>query len=286
MNQVKNSYPEFSEKEIFPFSEFLSPEINAEEFSISFLRKPKTWIRIRKKFRRDVLNELTQKNILYTIEEGTDAVEIQSKFRLEDFKTFSRGNFEVQDLSSQQTGNYFTPQPDDNWWDACSGSGGKSLLLFEKENSVAITATDTREKILFNLQERLKRAGIKIYKAKILNLENEQLPTDEMFDGIIVDAPCTGSGTWARSPEWLTFFNPDSVNDYSEKQKLIVTNVVKNLKNYSPLIYITCSVFKKENEENVNYFIQNLNLTLENSAYLKGYEKGGDTLFVARMIKK
>ncbi|HLG34014.1 MAG TPA: RsmB/NOP family class I SAM-dependent RNA methyltransferase [Bacteroidia bacterium] len=282
--QVKNSYPAFSENNIFPFSEFLSPELNAEEFSLSFLRKPKTWIRVRKKNRRDVLNELKQKNIPYTVEEGTDAVKIQSTFRLEDFQTFSKGYFEVQDLSSQHTGNYFTPKPNESWWDACSGSGGKSLLLFEKESSVMLTATDTREKILFNLKERFKRAGIKNYKTEILNLETESLSTDEMFDGIIVDAPCTGTGTWARSPEWLSFFNPDSVNEYSEKQKKIVGNVIKNLKINSPLVYITCSVFKSENEDNIKYFSENFNLSLESSAYIKGYDKGADTLFVARMI--
>lgn len=284
--QVKNSYPEFSEKDIFPFTEFLSPEINADEFPLSFLRKPKTWIRVRKKFRRDVLNELKQKNIPFEIVEETDTVEIQSTFRLEDFNSFRKGGFEIQDLSSQQTGVYFSPKPNESWWDACSGSGGKSLLLFEKENSLALTGSDTREKILINLKERFKRAGINNYKTKILNLEAESLSADEMFDGIIVDAPCTGSGTWARSPEWLSFFNPDLVNEYSEKQKMIVGNVINQLKNYSPLIYITCSVFKKENEENVKYFSENYNLSLQSSAYIKGYDKGADTLFVARMIKK
>ncbi|MBK5285719.1 MAG: RsmB/NOP family class I SAM-dependent RNA methyltransferase, partial [Bacteroidia bacterium] len=174
----------------------------------------------------------------------------------------------------------------ESWWDACSGSGGKSLLLYEKENSVKPTVSDTREKILFNLKERFKRAGIRNYKTQILNLETESFPSDELFDGIIVDAPCTGSGTWARSPEWLSCFNPKSINEYSARQKLIVGNVLKNLKQNSPVIYITCSVFKMENEENVNYFTENFNLALEKSGYMKGYEKGADTLFVARMIKQ
>lgn len=284
--QVKNSYPAFSEKDILPFTELLSPEINAEEFPLSFLRKPRTWIRVRKKFRRDVLNELKQKNILFEIIEESDTVEIQSTFRLEDFNSFRKGGFEIQDLSSQQTGDYFSPKPNESWWDACSGSGGKSLLLFEKENSVELTASDTREKILFNLKERFMRAGIKNYKTKILNLETESLSADEMFDGIIVDAPCTGSGTWARSPEWLAFFNPDLVNKYSEKQRKIVGNVIKHLKKNSPLVYITCSVFTNENEDNLKYFSENYNLSLKSSAYIKGYDKGADTLFVARMIKK
>jgi 16S rRNA (cytosine967-C5)-methyltransferase len=286
INQVKNEYPSFSEESIFSFTEFLSPEINIEEFSHSFLEKPKTWIRVRKKNRRDVLNEFTQKNVSYKIEEGINVAEIQSTFRLEDFDTFKKGYFEIQDLSSQQTGDYFSPKPNESWWDACSGSGGKSLLLFEKENSIRIKASDTREKILFNLQERFKRAGIKNYKTQALNVETESLPANEIFDGIIVDAPCTGSGTWARSPEWLTFFNPDLMSEYSSKQKQIVKTVLKNLKANSPLVYITCSVFKNENEDNVKYFSENFPLTLENSAYIKGYNTGADTLYVARMTKK
>jgi 16S rRNA (cytosine967-C5)-methyltransferase len=285
LEKLKAKYPASSLEDIFPFKEYLSPEIEFEAYVLSLLNKPGVFIRIRKKYRKEVLKELEEKKIRYSPVEETDAVEILTSLQLEDFSSFHKGYFEIQDLSSQQTGNYFEPAAGSRWWDACAGSGGKSLLLNEKGNSVKIFATDNRENILLNMEKRFARAGIKNYRTKILDLEKDVLNSREMFDGIIVDAPCSGSGTWARSPEQLSHFDEKMIPEYSEKQKKIVKNALKNLKKNSPLIYITCSVFNKENEENVKYFSEELGLRPETPAYIKGYNKGADSLFVAKLLK-
>ena len=75
------------------------------------------------------------------------------------------------------------------------------------------------------------------------------------------------------------------VEYYVPLQRSIVSAVLPSLKNDFPLIYITCSVFKEENEENIQFFLDHFSLRLEKSAYLQGYEAGGDTLFVARFLK-
>lgn len=286
IEKVKTKYPDFSSEDIFPFTKFVSSEIDFEKYTLSLLHKPGIFIRIRKNSRKEVLKELNEKNILFNEIEKTDAVEIITSSRLEDLQSFQRGYFEIQDLSSQQTENYFEPSPGSLWWDACAGSGGKSLLLYEKEKSVKILATDRREKSLLNLRERFSRARIKNYRIKTIDLEKEELNSREMFDGIIMDAPCSGSGTWARSPEQLSYFDEKLIYGYAEKQKKIAGNVLKNLKPGSPLIYITCSVFSMENEENVKYFSETLGLQIENSAYINGYEERADTLFVTTLIKK
>jgi 16S rRNA (cytosine967-C5)-methyltransferase len=280
---VQEAYPDFSLEDIFPFKKYLSVEIDFEEYVLSLLNKPGIFIRVRKKFKQQILRELSEKNISFTPIEGTDAVEILSSARLEDLLSFQKGYFEIQDLSSQRTGNYFTPSSGNRWWDACSGSGGKSLLLYEKEPSIEILATDSREKSLLNLKTRFAKAGIRNYRTKVLNLESEALNSRERFDAIIVDAPCGGSGTWARSPEQLSSFDEKMIDTYSEKQRKIVQNVLKNSKKNSPLIYITCSVFAKENEDNVKYFSETLGLHVETSAYIKGYPEGAGTLYVARL---
>ena len=283
---VKTVYPAFSLEEIFTFQKHVSSEIDFEEFAASLLNKPGVFIRTRKRFHRAVLKELSEKNITHKEVEETNAVEIISSSRLEDLESFQKGYFEVQDLSSQQTGNYFEPLQESYWWDACAGSGGKSLMLHEKENSVRILATDVREKSLLNLKERFSRAGFKNYRIRIVDLENSALNTNEMFDGIIADVPCSGSGTWARSPEQLSSFDEKLIAQYSEKQKNIVKNILRNLPASSPLIYITCSVFAAENEENLKYFSENFGLKTESSRYIKGYEKGADSLFVAKLTTK
>ncbi|MFN2440108.1 MAG: Fmu (Sun) domain-containing protein, partial [Chitinophagaceae bacterium] len=101
------------------------------------------------------------------------------------------------------------------------------------------------------------------------------------FDLIICDAPCTGSGTWSRTPEQLYFFKEEKIEYYAGLQKKIAVNAIKALKKGGHLLYITCSVFKKENENIVEYLQQNTSLQLKSMRYFKGYDKQADTLFTA-----
>jgi 16S rRNA (cytosine967-C5)-methyltransferase len=193
----------------------------------------------------------------------------------------------VQDLSSQLTGNYFLPQKYDYWWDCCAASGGKSMLLHSLEPQIELLVSDVRANSLANLAERFQFAGIKKYHVKTLDLlqNNEQVLHDYQFDGILVDAPCSGAGTWGRTPEMLYFFQNNKVSNYTKLQKGIAMNVVKYLKKGKPLIYMTCSVFKAENEDVVSYLIENCSLKLEKMELVKGYQDKADSMFVARLIK-
>ena len=106
----------------------------------------------------------------------------------------------------------------------------------------------------------------------------------QQFDGIILDAPCSGSGTWARTPEQISFFQPEQINYYKQLQQTIIKNIVPLLKQGKPLIYITCSVFKEENEEQVQ-FATSLGFKVESKKLLQGHQTRSDTLFVFRLIK-
>lgn len=103
---------------------------------------------------------------------------------------------------------------------------------------------------------------------------------------IIADVPCSGSGTWARTPEQLTYFSEKRIAKYASLQKKIVKNAIVKLKAGGYFLYITCSVFKMENEENVDFIHEQLHLKLVESRYLKGYEIQADTLFAALFIKE
>ena len=195
--------------------------------------------------------------------------------------------FEVQDLSSQQTVSYFQPNRYEHWWDACAASGGKSLLLFSQEPLIKLVVSDIRESVLNNLDERFIGAGLRTYQKKVLDLTQNADPIlhDFQFDGIILDAPCSGSGTWGRTPEMISQFDEYKIAGFHNLQKTIATNVIKYLKPGKPLIYITCSVFREENENVVACLVNDLGLQLESSAVLKGYENKADTMFVARLLK-
>jgi 16S rRNA (cytosine967-C5)-methyltransferase len=85
--------------------------------------------------------------------------------------------YQIQDLSSQKTGNYFEPHKYDYWWDCCAASGGKSLLLHNLEPNIELLVSDIRENSLNNLQERFQLAGIKKYHLKVIDLlqNNDQI---------------------------------------------------------------------------------------------------------------
>jgi 16S rRNA (cytosine967-C5)-methyltransferase len=285
---VAGIYPGFDLNNIFPFQKYLSADVSTEEFYKSFLVQPNVWIRVRKKFKEAVLEELNKNNIEFTeVSEIHCAFGILNSVQLENLKSFKDGYFEIQDMSSQKTGDFFQPKENEHWWDCCAGSGGKSLLLSEQNNSIKITATDNRDSILKNLEERFQKASIRNFEVLKLDLSSSdfRFPTSVLFDGLIADVPCSGSGTWSRTPEMLSCFNESEIEKYSAIQKEILKNVTPYIKKGKPLIYITCSVFKNENEDIVDFAINNLGFQLDKMELIKGYDKKVDTLFAARLIR-
>ncbi len=314
INLIQQHYS-FSVKEIFPFSELVNHDLdysrvvgvpstnhshavvvgerNAnntfdfEKFTLSLLQQPKVWIRVRKEFVEEVKKDMHESNISFEkSKQQSLAWSVSQRTKLDVLKSFAKGYFEIQDISSQLSGDFFKPNPNENWYDCCAASGGKSLLMQSIEPTISLTVSDKRNSILENLDERFKRAGIRHYKSFDADLENI-IPAElnnQQFDGIILDAPCTGSGTWARTPEQISFFNIEQIQHYKNLQQSILKNVVQLLKPGKPLIYITCSVFKEENEGQVE-FAKQLGLVLENEKLIQSTEEGGDTMFVCRLIK-
>ncbi|MBS7564015.1 RsmB/NOP family class I SAM-dependent RNA methyltransferase [Mucilaginibacter sp. Bleaf8] len=281
---IKSAYPAFNLADIYPWLDSLSADIDKDAFLKSFFIQPDLFIRVRKGFEQQVKAELKNAEIPFK-DEGSNCLTLPNGTRLENiFK--NQHWFEVQDYSSQQTARYFKPQRWESWWDACAASGGKSLLLHEQEPDLKLVVSDVRETILANLDERFRQAGINRYQKKILDLTQNPdfIMHDYAFDGIILDAPCTGSGTWGRTPELVTQFNPHRIAFFQRLQQNIARNVVKYLKPGKPLIYITCSAFKAENEENIDFLVKELGLQLEDIQVLKGYERKADTMFVARLL--
>jgi 16S rRNA (cytosine967-C5)-methyltransferase len=169
-------------------------------------------------------------------------------------------------------------------WDSCAASGGKSILLYDALPHVQLTVSDIRESILINLTKRFSEAGITGYKKIVTDIAAKALKSGEKFDLIICDAPCSGSGTWSRTPEQLYFFGEVRIEYYSALQKRIVTNAAKNLHKGSYFLYITCSVFKNENEEVASFIEEQLSLKLLHLEYFVGYNQKADTLFTALFV--
>lgn len=290
----KISYASLNEglaiNEVFPFTEHLSDGIDKEAFLRSFFVQPDLFIRIHPKAVSWVLKTLEESNVDFIlIAEHTVALPNGTNLNtLFSDNTFPVKPYEVQDLSSQKTAVYFKPKRYEHWWDACAASGGKSLLLFSEQPDIKLLVSDIRESVLDNLDERFIAAGFRTYQKKVIDLTKNADPEIHYyeFDGIILDAPCTGSGTWGRTPEMISQFEEYKIRGFQNLQMTVAANVIKYLKQGKPLIYITCSVFREENEEIISWLQKNHGMQLEGYELIKGYGNKADTMFVARLIKK
>lgn len=263
---------------IFPFTAHLSNGINAAVFEQSFLHQPKLFIRMRPGKEAAILRLVENAERI-----GEHTLAFPNGTKIETIIP-DKGWYEIQDLSSQETGRRFNPQPNEHWWDCCAASGGKSILLHDQQPKIHLFASDVRASIIENLKKRFAEAGIKNYASKVIDLTSPALRSAlprTKFAGIVLDAPCSGSGTWGRSPENLYYFKEEQITKYAALQKQIARNVAPFLEDGGTLIYITCSVFKEENEDAVEFLKNECGLRMEESGVISGYERNADTMFVA-----
>lgn len=270
--------------DVFPLSSHLSPSLtHYRTFTLSHFHQPQLFIRIRPGKEDTVRKTLLQNNIQYT-EEGT-CITLTNGEDVTGLLVADR-EIVVQDYSSQQTGTLLQAALAQagkaaSIWDCCAASGGKSMLAFDLDPSIDLTVSDIRASILDNLEDRFKRAGVRQYRAFETDLTVPMRP-GKKYDIVIADVPCSGSGTWGRTPADMQFFTEGKLRRYVELQRRIVTNILSSIKPGGQLLYFTCSVYADENELQVQYMLDNSFLELREMRLLEGYEKGADTLFAAR----
>jgi len=167
---------------------------------------------------------------------------------------FQGGEFEIQDLASQLVGHACTPEPGEIWWDACAGEGGKTMHLADlMQNKGMLWASDRSARRLAKLKERAARAKAFNYRAAEWD-GSEKLPTKTKFDGILVDAPCSGVGTWQRNPHarWTT--SVQDVTELAAVQTRLLENVASALKPGGRLVYSVCTLTRAETTAVANAF--------------------------------
>jgi len=266
---------------VFPFVDELSDEIEKHTFVRSHLIQPDLFLRIRPGKQKTVIQKLEQAAVSFSIE--GDCIRVSNATKIDEVLEVDT-EVVVQDKSSQQVINPFKEHWKQNQfmsWDCCAASGGKTILLYDHFPKAQLTVSDIRESILLNLKNRFGRAGIQQYQSFIADVSSSQFSLNKKFDIIICDAPCSGSGTWGRTPEQLSFFQKEKIDYYADLQKRIAVNASGQLKQGGCLLYITCSVFKKENEDVVANILVDTNLQLLKQEYFKGYTEKADTLFAA-----
>lgn len=283
--------PELNITDLFPLTKELNEGIDVEAFCKSMLEQPAVFIRIRPTHFEQSIQKIKQSNIPFSFVEK-DCVQFEPGTKIESFLIPDKEVL-IQDFNSQKVLNFLMRHPDVfptniKVWDCCAASGGKSILLTDRlKTTFKLTVSDIRESIINNLKQRFKIAGIQDYQYLVTDIsspKNKQV--FEKFDLIICDAPCSGSGTWSRTPEQFRFFKSNSIKTFARLQQNICLNVLPQLKTGGLFFYITCSVFEMENGDQVRFLKQEAGLELLESNYLYGFKNKADSMFVAVFKKK
>lgn len=285
-------------EDVYPLSNNISKQIDVNNWVNNFFNKTRVWVRVEKGNINNLVDYLNKNAIPFTNEKA-NTFSFETNVDIKDIAAKTSSTIIVQDLSSQLATGDIQLREDSKVWDCCAGSGGKSLMLFSRYPTVNFYVSDIRDNIMDNLRRRFKSSGIKDYAwavIDLLNMSQEKITFNSIdsdhkpaiaiksFDTVIIDAPCSGSGTWKRTPEQLKQFTEQSLKDYAARQKQIVNKVTPYLKRGGKLIYMTCSIYKTENEDIVNDILKEKKLELISSQYYNCTDKGGDSIFKAEMI--
>ncbi len=219
-------------------------EVTAE-FARALQAEPKLWLRARAGQGSILAKKLGHCRV-FGSGPLADTLEYTGKEDLFQNSAFHAGEFEIQDLSSQVVGMVCGAQPGQTWWDACAGDGGKLVHLSGlMQNRGLIWASDRSGWRLAKLKRRAARAGVFNYRAVPWD-GGPRLPTKTRFDGVLVDAPCSGVGTWQRNPHarWTT--TPEDVRELAAVQHQLLAHASTAVKPGGRLVYAICSLTRAE----------------------------------------
>ncbi len=177
-------------------------------------------------------------------------------------KYFKEGHFEVQDEGSQAIALLVDAKPSHRVIDFCAGAGGKTLgIAASMENKGRILAWDTSKKRLDQINLRLRRAGVHNVQTHVLESEHDAFIKRHKAtaDRVLIDVPCSGSGTWRRNPDLKWRFTQKDLDEVRAIQQEILLSAARLVKISGRLIYATCSIFKDENEKQIETFLNTNN---------------------------
>lgn len=178
---------------------------------------------------------------------------LKERTNLNSLKSFKDGLFEVQEEASQLIGLFVDPKGGETIIDACAGAGGKTLLMaMIMRGEGRIVASDTNIGKLKTLKERAKHAHVKNIEVVLPHKLKDYYR--DSADAVLIDAPCTGTGTLRRNPDLKWRLNENDIANCIKMQKEILTDSALLVKRGGRLIYVTCSILPDENEEIAEWF--------------------------------
>lgn len=252
--------------------------------------RPPLYVRPQPNQLQQVSDDFQQNNL--QIQRMGSALAVSGSKGLYELESYKNGLFEIQDLASQSIGEHVAPHAGDLGWDACAGGGGKSLQLASMmQGKGAVYASDIREHKLDEIRRRAQRA--QLHNIRTFAWQGE--PLDRLpaavqkrggFDWVLVDAPCTSSGTWRRNPDARWRCDEQTIHDITALQSKLLRAAAPSVRPGGKLVYSTCSFFVEENESIVASFLQqHPEFSLQSQGLHGSPHADADTMFSALLIR-
>ncbi len=233
-----------------------------------------------------------------------NALHLTKTADLSRLEAFQKGLFHVQDESSQLAVKILDPQKGESILDMCAAPGGKSFTTAETmENEGKLVSCDIYEHKIELMEEGAERLGIGMMECRVQDgaeAEEEQ----EWFDRVLVDAPCSGLGLMRKKPDIRLKKDGNEIDSLTGIQREILENAAGYVKKGGVLVYSTCTLCRKENEKNLEWFLKNhpefeveditrflpedWNVETAEKGYLTllPHKTGTDGFFISRMRRK
>ena len=271
----------------------------AEEFGIDAAKKICTVnntdsplclrVNFLKSTREEILSELKKLHAQVEISKLTaEGIICKSHGALDKFKPLKIGLCQVQDESSMTVAPLLDPKPDEFVIDCCAAPGGKTTHIAElMKNRGKIIAADIYDIKLEHIRQNAKRLGIKIIEPILLDARNIGEKYFNQADKVLVDAPCSGLGVIRRKADIRWKKNPDELGELPKLQQEILNSASKAVKRGGTLVYSTCTIIRRENEDVVEKFLaDNRNFKLVTMKKFLPHIDGTDGLFAAKFLRK
>lgn len=240
------------------FCDILEKQYGSENLNqaiISLKKIPYLSVRVNKlKYSEEEFEEFLKEKDIQIIKK-VDSVYYVNSGLIINSKEFKEGKIIAQDASSYLAAKNLGVKPNDLVLDICAAPGGKTAVLAEEmENEGEIIAIDIHQHKKKLIEENMKKLGIDIVKATVLDARNVN-KQGRKFDKILVDVPCSGYGVIRKKPEILYTKNRENVEELASLQLEILNSAADILKDGGELIYSTCTIISQENTENVEKFL-------------------------------
>ncbi len=229
---------------------------------------------------------------------ATQAAQLDPDVDVYHLPPFVRGELEIQDLASQAVAMVCDPDPGERWWDVCAGAGGKALHLASLMNGKGVVvATETHP-------GRLKEAVRRARRSPFRNLTTRTWDGRHVagkagsYHGVLVDAPCSGIGTWRRNPDARWLIDAEAISRLATLQGRILNTAAGGVRTGGTLVYSVCTVTPSETTHVIRSFLEAHDgfrldpfphpLTgdeTDGTLLIWPQEADNDAMFIARMVR-